>query len=111
MQQEPNDEKLGRAEFWQRVAAVSFGLWSLMIPLGVWILSNSFSAAMRANSDQAADSAVFRKNFEVYVLNMEKRMTIVEERQAVVIRSLNDFDARIDSLDGRHDLGNGRAKK
>ena len=105
------DTKLDRSEFWQRVAAVSFGLWSLMIPLGVWILSTTFDRALRQSAEQSADAAMFRKNFENYVLNMEKRMTIVEERQNGVLRALNDFDSRIDRLDGKHDLGNGHKER
>lgn len=111
MVQDLNGDKLSRAEFWQRIAAVSFGLWSLMIPLGIWVLSSSFGAAIKTSAEGTAENAVFRKNFELYVLIMEKRMTIVEERQSVVLRSLSELDARVDSLSSKHTLGNEHAKR
>jgi hypothetical protein len=81
-----------------------------MIPLGIWMLSSSFDRAIKQSVEQSAENATFRKNFENYVLSMEKRMTIVEERQGVVMRSLSDFDARLDRLDSKHDLGNGHGR-
>ena len=88
MEQTPEKDALSRAEFWQRVAAFSFGLWSLMIPLGIWMIGNTFERAMRSSVDQASELVAFNRRFEAYVLNMERRIVLIEERQSRVLITL-----------------------
>jgi len=88
MQQPPEKEALSRAEFWQRVAGISFGLWSLMIPIGIWMIGNTFEHAMKSSLEQANELANFNRRFELYVLTMERRIVLVEERQSRVLATL-----------------------
>ena len=88
MEQATEKDALSRAEFWQRVAAFSFGLWSLMIPLGIWMIGNTFERAMRSSVDQASELVAFNRRFEAYVLNMERRIVLIEERQSRVLITL-----------------------
>jgi len=94
-------EPLSRAEFWQRVAGVSFGVWSLMIPLGVWMLTSTFERTSVISRDAAVEFSVFVRRFDAYVLLTERRMTIVEERQARVLKTLDDIDGKLDTVDNR----------
>ena len=117
MNEETISDKLSRAEFWQRIAAVSFGLWSLMLPIGIWLVSSSFDRAVKLNTEAVVEISLLRKNFESYVLSQERRMIIVEERQNRVLKLLEDYDPRrvskvledlderIDTLDNKHTLG------
>ena len=88
MEHAPEKEALSRAEFWQRIAAISFGLWSLMIPIGIWMIGSTFERAMKSSIDQASELVAFNKRFEAYVLTMERRITLVEERQSRVLLTL-----------------------
>ena len=88
----PEKEALSRAEFWQRIAAFSFGLWSLMIPFGIWMLGNVFERAARTTLEQASELVLFNRRFEVYVLQVERRLTLIEERQGRVLHSLETID-------------------
>jgi len=90
--EEDNNGKLSKAEFWMRIAGASFGLWSLMIPLGIWMLGNTFEKASRTSIENAVEFNVFNKRFEAYVLGMERRITIIEERQNRVIATLESID-------------------
>ena len=92
MDQSNEREPLSRSEFWMRVAGASFGLWALMIPLGIAMLSSTFERAAKANVEAASEIIAFNRRFEAYVLNMERRFTIVEERQAYVLKRLSDMD-------------------
>lgn len=80
-----------RSEFWMKVAAWAFGLWSIMIPIGVTMVSN---AVERIVSQQAQ----FQTEFKEYVLQMERRVTIIEERQSSVLRRLDTINSEHDSL-------------
>jgi hypothetical protein len=94
-------DPLSRAEFWQRVAGVSFGVWSLMIPLGVWMLTSTFERTAVISRDSAAEFIVFVRRFDDYVLLTERRMTIVEERQASVLKTLDEVGTKIDTVENR----------
>ena len=89
--EEENDVKLSKAEFWMRIAGASFGLWSLMIPIGIWMLSNTFERASKNTLDSSVEIVQFNRRFETYVLNMERRITIIEERQNRVLNTLEDI--------------------
>jgi len=88
----PAKEALSRAEFWQRIAAFSFGLWSLMIPFGIWMLGNVFERAARTTLEQASELVLFNRRFEVYVLQVERRLTVIEERQSRVLHSIEAIE-------------------
>jgi len=88
----PEKEALSRAEFWQRIAAFSFGLWSLMIPFGIWMLGNVFERAARTTLEQASELVLFNRRFEVYVLQVERRLTLIEERQSRALHSLETIE-------------------
>lgn len=66
----------GRTDFWMKVAGVSFGLWSFAIGYAI----NSIKD--------------FQQQFSAYVLVTERRVTLLEERQQLVLREL----AKIESL-------------
>jgi hypothetical protein len=93
------DPPLGRAEFWMRIAAWAFGLWSLMIPVGVMMLKASFDKSSASISKLADEHGAFVNRFEAYVLNMERRVTIIEERQSRVLKALEDMDGRMDRVE------------
>ena len=92
MNEPPEKEALSRAEFWQRIAAFSFGLWSLMIPFGIWMLGNVFERAAKTTIDQASELVLFNRRFEVYVLQVERRLTLIEERQGRVLHSIDAIE-------------------
>jgi len=94
LQQQQQATYLSKNEFWMRVAAWSFGLWSLMIPLGVYMLQGAFQQTTKANVDAAREIALFNQRFEQYVLVMERRMILVEERQNVVLRAIADLQTK-----------------
>ena len=88
---------LSKTEFWQRVAGITFGLWSLSIPLGVWVITSTFDRSSLSANVAAAEFVAFSRRFDNYVLAMERRITIVEERQATVLKTLNEIDTRIEN--------------
>jgi hypothetical protein len=59
--------------FWYKIAAWAFGLWAVMIPLGVSMIRSAISASATTQDKFLAD-------FHAYVLQMERRVTILEER-------------------------------
>jgi hypothetical protein len=91
----PQEGALSKAEFWMRIAGWSFALWSLMVPLSAWLLSRSFDDAVRKGDQMAVELAKFNTRFEGYVLSMERRITILEERQERLLRNHdNDWPDR-----------------
>jgi hypothetical protein len=81
--------------FWMKVAAATFGLWSIMIPLGVMMVRDAFQAAAREQAEAAADIKMMSVRFEQYVLATEKRLILVEDRQALVLRTLGDLQQKV----------------
>jgi ABC-type lipoprotein release transport system permease subunit len=69
-----------RSDFWLKVAGISFGLWSIAIGYAV------------------SSIAGFEKEFSNYVLVMERRVTLLEERQQIVLR-------RMERIDMQHENG------
>jgi hypothetical protein len=80
---------LSRAEFWQRAAAVAFGLWAIMIPIGVAVIRESISELVKHDREQS-------EQFNTYMLQMERRITLIEERQQRVLTMLSEHDRRLD---------------
>lgn len=81
------DQPMGRADFWQKVAAFTFGLWAIMLPLAAGLIISSVSR--------------FSDRFDAYILAMERRVTLLEERQSRVLKVLEDQDGRLDRLEDR----------
>jgi hypothetical protein len=83
------DEQQKAETNWSKIAAWVFGMWALMIPIGVSMVRVSVN-------ELAAAQTQFQISFNSYVLNMERRMTLMEERLQV--------------LSAAHINGNGRDK-
>jgi hypothetical protein len=73
--------QLSKREFWYRIAGVSFALWSILLSLVAWIIGN---ATFSFIEEQKRQGNVFQE----YVKNMEHRVTIIEERQNIVLQNL-----------------------
>ena len=75
------------AEFWMTMAGACFGLWALMIPIGVSMMRKTFD-------EMTTMVRMLTEEFKQYVLVMERRVTIVEERLRSLERSqkLNGVD-------------------
>lgn len=97
---EPPDG-LGRAEFFQRVAAIAFAAWAAVVGYVGVVVRDSVAVAVQENKTS-------REAFAEYVRVMERRVTIIEERQAVVLRALGEVDHRLDRLEGREPQGSRR---
>ena len=69
-----------RTDFWMKVAGVSFGLWSVALGYAVKSLND------------------FQTQFSAYVLATERRVTLLEERQMLVLRKL-------DRIESQHEQG------
>jgi len=70
-----------RTLLWMKIAGVAFAMWSIMIPVGVSMLNESVANAVASNER-------FNTEFKQYVLSMERRVTILEERQGAVIQMI-----------------------
>ena len=68
-----------------KVAGVSFALWSLAIPIGVLFIKDSVNSVVSQQRD-------FNERFNNYIFSMERRVTLLEERQTLVIKKLADMD-------------------
>ena len=85
MEAQDPQEIAARAEdrtlLWMKIAGVAFAMWSVMIPVGVSMLNESVANAVASNER-------FNTEFKQYVLSMERRVTILEERQGAVIQMI-----------------------
>lgn len=88
------DDKLGKSEFWMRIAGAAFALWALMIPIGIGMLRNALS-------DGASNSTQLAAEFAKYKLETEHRMTLLEDRQRTNVSQVMEHERRIDALDAR----------
>jgi hypothetical protein len=86
---------LTRVEFWQRVAGVAFGLWALMIPIGIGMVRSAVGELIQHDKDQA-------ERLNNYVLAMERRVTLIEERQQRVLMTLSEHQAILNDIRGRN---------
>lgn len=67
----------GQLDFWLKLAGIGFGLWSIMIPIGVMIV--------RAGVDKiSASQDAFQKTLHEYMLTMERRVGIIEADHRVL---------------------------
>lgn len=83
-----------------RIAGVSFTAWAFVVAIVGWVVQSSVAEAVKENKES-------RAAFVEYVRAMERRVTIIEERQSVVIQALRGYELRLDQLEGR---GNGFRK-
>jgi hypothetical protein len=58
-------------DFWLKVAGASFGLWAVMIPIGISMIRSSFNHSSMTQER-------FLKDFHDYVIQMERRVTTLE---------------------------------
>jgi isopropylmalate/homocitrate/citramalate synthase len=89
---EQEGQALSRTEFWARVAAALFAAWAFAVPLAVRWVGNTVDDLVRENRQT-------REAFTAYVQAMEHRTTLIETRQEVVLRTLKDYDDRLDRLE------------
>jgi hypothetical protein len=61
------------ANFWLKVASGAFSLWAIMIPIGVSMIRGAISSTL-------ATQEKFLSDFHAYVLQMERRVTTLEEQ-------------------------------
>jgi len=82
---------LSKVEFWSKAAAWSFGLWSLVVLLAANWIAGAVVRSIEANER-------FRAEFADYVKITERRLILVEERQAVVLKWIasEELERRLD---------------
>jgi hypothetical protein len=100
---EEHEVSLKRSEFWMRAAAVSFGLWALLIPIGISMLRESATAI-------ASQQREFLSRFDTYVLQVERRMIVLEERQSRNLEAVSKHEMRLDSLERDSPFGKASRK-
>lgn len=84
MEREKGASVVSVSDFWSKVAAITFSLWSMIIIIGITAVTNSLS---KMSEQQAA-----------FVLTSERRFTLLEDRQANLARSVQENSAAIDAL-------------
>jgi hypothetical protein len=70
-------------DFWLKLAAASFGLWAVMIPIGVSLIRSAIAQT-------ATTQEKFLSDFHAYVLQMERRVTTLEQELRHVTRSIDN---------------------
>jgi len=80
-----NEESERRTDFWMKVAATTFGLWALAIPLA----AVSIREAIR---DIGMAQAGMEREFRAYVLQATSQTTLLKERQDAVIAKLQRLE-------------------
>lgn len=81
-EQPEKDER--RTERWLKIASLVFGVWAAMVPIGALTVSRSVEKIIEQQDK-------FQIEFRTYVLAMERRVTIIEERQAGVLKKLDSI--------------------
>lgn len=83
-----DNDLLSRAEFWQRAATFGFAAWAIVLPLAAGLVVQSLSK--------------FSESFNAYVLAMERRVTLLEERQSRILSIIEDQNERLRRLEGNN---------
>lgn len=78
------DENLSKAEFWRRAAAFAFSAWAIAVPITAGAVIASLSK--------------FSEKFDAYVLAMERRVTLLEERQMHDRKVIEDNNNKLDRI-------------
>lgn len=86
--------QLDRAEFWQRVAAFALTALASVIGFGSLVVRDSVNDVIR-------DNKTAREAFVEYVRAMERRVTLIEERQDTLRLTAREHDGRIDMLEAK----------
>lgn len=77
-----------------KIAGIAFGLWSLFIPFGVLAVRESVISAISSQAE-------FQKQFAAYVLTMERRITLLEEKQSTLSTRMEKIDVYHSNLENR----------
>ena len=96
------DEPLSRSEFWQRIAVALLGLFGVLAS----VITLGISFAKSVTADNTASNAMLSQQItsistslvELRLVN-ERRLTQLEERQIMNIRSKDDHEARLNALE------------
>jgi hypothetical protein len=69
-----------------KIAGICFGLWAIAVPIAAAMIETSVQKVVE--SQEAT-----RKEWQEYRLAMEKRVTLIEERQNFVLKQLVQVDS------------------
>jgi hypothetical protein len=72
-------------DFWYKIAAVSFGAWAIMIPVGIAMIRGALSRSTMMQEK-------FLTDFHSYVLQMERRVVALEQEVKFMNRQSRTFD-------------------
>ena len=84
-------EQTQRNAFWMKFAGFAFSAWALLLPISAAIISNTVSKVGDAQQ-------VFNASFNEYRQQVERRLTLLEDRQATVLRWITEHDPKIDDI-------------
>jgi hypothetical protein len=82
MPTEDEKQAASRTDFWMKVAGISFGLWSFAIGFAIKSIND------------------FQQQFSAYVLVTERRVTLLEERQAIVLKRIERIEMPSENRNG-----------
>lgn len=74
-----------REDFWLRAATWTFGLWAILLPITGKMVVDKID-------DIAESQQVYVEEFVKYRELMERRLTILEERQSSILRKVEKID-------------------
>lgn len=87
MSEEELRQSLSKVEFWRRVAALTFSTLAAITSVAATYIGSAFIR--------------LSEKFDEYVLSMEKRTILLEERQGRILKVLEDQDSRLDDMERR----------
>jgi hypothetical protein len=79
-----------RTDLWLKIAGVTFGLWSLAVPVGVALVRSSVA-------DIASSQLTLANKLQDYVLANERRITTLENRQSEVRADIVELKQMMES--------------
>ena len=85
---------MSRSEFWMKAAAIAFGLWALMIPVGISMLRDSFY-------DSHASVTKLAEKLNTDTVSTQSRLATIEARQATVLARLELIERKLDDMRDR----------
>jgi len=84
-------DSISKVDFWMKAAAVSFALWSLMIPVGISMLRDSFY-------DSHASVTKLAEKLNTDIVTTQSRLATLEARQATVLARLELIERKLDDI-------------
>ena len=96
--EEEHEVSLKRSEFWMRSAVLASGLLTMVITIGVSMMRETAANIAEQQKD-------FLARFDAYVLQIERRTTILEERQNRNLEAVSKHEIRIEVLERESPLG------